>query len=309
MGNRNFLQGGINHCYQRTKDHGVLFYTVRDHLVFFTIFCTMARRHQVRVLKLVQMPDHTHHSSIAGARQQLSDFSRDYTSIFAKEFNRAFNLTGPVFETPFSSAVKRSDKDIRSNLIYLDNNPVERKLVKKAEDYRWNYLAFSQSDHPFSEKILLRNASMPLRRALNNVKRMRSEDRYLGYAFLNKMFASIESDLERSQLTDFIISTYSVLDHIGAIRFFESYEQELIAAHATKGSEYDINEFFIGKSDACYARFSAILLKHGLCQDIHEILSWSPEEKQRAFTLILNETSTPWKQVAAFLHLTVGVIA
>lgn len=303
MKDRPFLQGAVNHCYQRTYNHTVLFYSVRDHLVFFTIFCMMAKRHRVRVLKLVQMPDHTHHATISSSKQQLSDFSRDYTSIFAKEYNRTFGLSGPVFETPFSSAVKRSDKDIRSNLVYLDNNPVERKLVRKAEEYRWNYLAYANNDHPFSGKIVLRNASMPLRRAINSVNRMHSQGRYMGYAFLNHLFDSIPSSEELNQLTDFIISRYSIIDHASSIRYFDNYEQELIVAHAIKGSEYDINESFIGKSDAWYARFSKALLSQNVCKDVHDVLTWPVPEKQRLFEMLREITSAPSKQIAAYLHL------
>lgn len=307
MNDRHFSKNALNHCYQRTADHGVLFYTVRDHLVFLTIFCIMARRHQVQVLKLVQMPDHTHHSSIAKTRDQLSAFQRDYTSAFAKEYNRAYDLRGPVFETPFSSALKRSDKEVRTNLIYLDNNPVERRLVKKAEEYRWNYLAFANSSHPFSEKILLRSASMPLRRALKRVEYIEAEGRYLSYPVLNHLFESISSIREKEQLTDYIISTYSVLDHASATRYFGGYQQELMAAHSTTGSEYDISEGFIGKSDAHYAKLASIILEGGRFHDIHEILRLPKREKLSLLETLGWKTTAPEKQIRAFLHLPVDV--
>ena len=307
MNQRTVLKDVLNHCYQRTSGHGVLFYTVRDHLVFFTIFCTMARRHRVRVLKLVQMPDHTHHATIARTRSQLSDFQRDYTSVFAKEYNRSFGLSGPVFETPFNSALKRNDKDVRSNLIYLDNNPVERKLVKKAEDYQWNYLAYAASEHPFSEKLALNQASMPLRRALKRVQYLHEKGRFLGYELLDRLFQSLSDNRERAQLTDAIVRQYSVIDHAGAIRYFDGYEQELIAAHSTKGSEYDISEKFIGKSDACYARFTRILLGSGEVREIHEILSLPSDEKRHLLDFLRRETSAPERQICAYLHLPVEV--
>lgn len=307
MKSRSYLPAALNHCYQRTSGHGVLFYTVHDHLVFFSIFCTMARRHQVHVLKLVQMPDHTHHSTFAPTRDQLRAFQRDYTSAFAKEYNRTFRLSGPVFETPFSYAQKRSDKDIRSNLLYLDNNPVERKIVKQAEEYRWNYLAYAQSDHPFSEKVRLRYASMPLRRALERVRYLRSKDRYLTYPLLKKMFDSLPSKLEKEQLTDFIICTYSVIDHAAAVRYFGGYEAELISAHSTTGSEYDITEGFIGKSDAHYKELATLALKDNKYKDIHDILSLTEKEKYRLLDTLKRKSDVPEKQIRAFLHLSVEV--
>lgn len=307
MKDRVFYKKVLNHCYQRTANHGVLFYTVRDHLVFFTVFCSVAERHKVRVLKLVQMPDHTHHSTIAETMQQLAGFQRDYTSVFAKERNRAFGLSGPVFETPFSSAPKRGDKEVRTNLIYLDNNPVERKLVKKAEEYRWSYLAYAQSHHPFSERIVLRNVSMSLRRALKRVEYLKSQGRYLPYRLLDRMFETLSTKEEKEQLTDYIICTYSVIDHAEAARYFGGFENELLAAHSTTGSEYDINEGFIGKSDKHYAKLTSILLKGNRFKDIHEILNLSADEKLRLLDALQRESSAPEKQIRAFLHLPVEI--
>lgn len=303
MKSRRFLSGVVNHCYQRTADHFVLFYSVRDHLVFFTVFCVMAQRHGVHVLKLVQMPDHTHHASITETLEQLTAFTRDYTAVFAKEYNRAYHLSGPVFETPFGSAPKRSDKDIRSLLIYLDNNPVERHLVEKAESYRWNYLRYSQSPYPFSDSVLLRNASMPLRRALDRVRRLHGEGKHLTYPILNHLFDTIPSKKEKEQLTDFIVSTYSVIDHEASFRNFDGYEQELLAAQSTTGSEFDIREGFIGKSDKYYAQFTNIILESEPYKDIHEVLNQPEEEKQHLLHLLKRKTRAPWKQIAAFLHL------
>lgn len=309
MKDRLFFPDVPHHCYQRTVDHGVLFYTDIDHLMFFTLFCTMAARHQMRVLKLVQMPDHFHHSCIARTRRQFTDFARDFSALLTREYNRAYSRSGPLLETPFSSAPKRGDKAIRTNLIYLDNNPVERKLVTHAEDYRWNYLAYGASEHPFSEKIVLRKASMPLRRALSRVTYLHGNRQYLSIRVLQNLFGSLSNDQEKEQLTDFIITTYSVIDHQMAQRFFNGYEQELIVAHANTGSEYDINEVFIGKSDACYTNMTEILIKEANLLDIHEILTMPKAEKQRLFDLLRRKTWTPWKQIAAFLHLPVGISA
>lgn len=305
MKSRRFQSGVVNHCYQRSADHGVLFYSVRDHLVFFTVFCVMAQRYGVHVLKLVQMPDHTHHASATESKEQLAAFTRDYTAVFAKEYNRAYHLSGPVFETPFGSAPKRSEKDVRSNLIYLDNNPVERKLVEKAEQYRWNYLAYVQSPHPFSEKILLRKASMPLRRALARIKRLHADGKHLTYPILNPLFDTIQTKEEKEQLVDFIIRTYSVIDHKTSCSYFGGYEQELMAADSTRGSEFDIPEKFIGKSDKYYSRFTTLIMNTYPFKDIHEILCLPEEEKRRLFTFLLSKTHAPRKQIAAFLHLPV----
>ena len=295
--------GIFYHCYQRPKNRGVIFYTVADHLLYFTIFCVVIQKYSVTVLKLVQMPDHLHHSMIENGYGQLGACLNLVTSLFVREYNKAHGRKGPMFDTPFGRAPKKTDKSIRTNLTYLDNNPVERKLVELAEDYRWNYLAYAVSDHPFSPKILLRKASMPLRRALKIVKARHSKGRYLTGALLRRLFDSLTNRIECEQLTDYIIGTYSVIDHRAATSYFKSYENELITAHANTGSEYDIKEHFIGRSDACYVKMTRVLLASGLVNDIHDIYYLTPEEKHKAFRYLNSRIDAPGKQIAAFLHI------
>lgn len=305
MIDRKFYPAVPTHCYQRTVGHGVLFYDVCDHLLFFTVFSVYAQRRKIRILKLVQMPDHVHYTALALSQKALSDFARDYASVFAKEYNAAHTLSGPVFETPFGSAPKRGDKAIRTNLIYLDNNPVERKLVKKAEEYRWNYLAYATSSHPFSDSILLRFASMPLRRAIERIKYLHASGRYPSYTVLKRLLYSLPDSRERQQLTDFIIGLYSVIDHAASMDYFGGYENELTATHSTTGSEYDLCESFIGQSDTCYKLFTSIILQTGRFQNIHQILRLSHDEKRKLGAMLRQKTYAPYRQIAAFLHLPV----
>jgi REP element-mobilizing transposase RayT len=300
---RTVYKGLLTHCFQRTADHGVVFYKVSDYLLYFTIYCMLARKYKLRVLKLVLMTDHVHQAIIEDRWGELSRFIRQCNATFAREYNAAVGRKGALWETPFGSATKRGDKATRSCLIYLDNNPVERKLVMQADDYRWNFMAYAKSDHPFSEKIRLREASMPLRRALKQVRLLHSQGRYLPYRLLQKLFTSLPNDIEREQLVDFIVSTYSVIRYAEAIRYFGSYEDEVLAAHASTGSEHDIQEGFIGKSDTCYAQMTHLLLREGRLEDIHEIWTLSRREKQELFQFLRARTYVMNAQIAAFLHL------
>lgn len=291
------------HCYQRPKDRGVIFYSVTDHLLYFTIMCIRSVNYGVRILKCVQMPDHLHHSVVENVTGHLSAFFQDVTSTFTREYNNLCHRKGVMFDSPFGRAVKKTDKSIRTNLTYLNNNPVERQLVTRAENYRWNYLAYAVSDHPFSRRIVLRKASMPLRRALKIVEYQHNKGRYLTGKLLRHMFDSLPNDDEREQLTDFIVSKYSVIDHEAASGFFQTYENQLITASANTGSEYDIKENFIGRSDACYAKMIRILMESGKVKDIHEVYAMRTEEKWNAYNYLKARMNVPSNQVKAFLHL------
>lgn len=302
MKRRVFYKGILNHCYQRTADRGVLFYTYSDHLVFFTQYCIMARKYGIQVLAVCQMPDHVHDSVIANRKQDLEMFKQYTNSGFVRKRSEQYGLTGSVFDCSFGSVPKVGDKKARTNLIYVGNNPVERRLVSKAEEYRWNYLAYAASDHPFSEKLVIRDARWPLLKAIKEVKAQYDACKPLNYAQLQRIFQPLDRK-ESLQLTDFIITTYNVIDYASAIRFFDTYDRMLIALHATTGSEYDLNEVFIGKSDAPYNKMTSILLRERLVRDIHEILRLSVDEKYGLFLLLRRETEAPAEQIAAFLHM------
>lgn len=302
MKRRKFIKGILNHCYQRMEDGGVLFYTYGDHLVFFTQYCIMARKYRIRVLALCQMPDHVHDSIIANRKQDFERFKQYTGAGFVRKRNKRFGLSGLVFECSFGSVPKIGDKIARTNLLYVGNNPVERKLVPLAEQYRWNYLAYANSNHPFSEKLVIRKARWPLQKAVREVKAQFKAGKPMEYAQLERLFRPLDRK-EGLQLTDFIISTYNVIDYQATFRYFDSYVQMLIALHATTGSEHDLNEIFIGKSDAHYNRMTGILLRERRVKEIHEILSMSVDEKYELFLLLRQETYATSEQIAAFLHM------
>ena len=301
-GNRFFIRGVVNHIYQRPIEPSVIFYNISDYLVYFTILCSLASKYDVRILKLCQMPDHVHGSWIAGRKKDLFGLERDVTSLFAREHNRICHRKGPFFQSPFGSTPKYTEKKVRSNLIYVDNNPVERRLCEHAEQYRWNYIAYAVSNHPFSEPYRKENASRPMVRAVCSVKACHADGKHLTYAMLQRLLKPLGRK-EQEQLVDIIITTYSVIDHEGAIRFFGNYENMLLADHSTTGSEYDLKEVFLGKDDRWYARMANIVMKRYNLADIHDMLGFSSERKWELYQLLRQETMASADQIAAFLRM------
>jgi hypothetical protein len=300
--NRRFLPGVINHCYQNTRDGFLLFYSVCDYLAAFTIICTVARRYRVRVISLCLMPDHLHGSYVAGLLDQLTSFVGHYTSAIARENNRTCKHTGPLFNEPFGSAPKQGGKNGRSNLIYVGNNPVERHLAEKAENYRWNFLAYAKSSHPFSSPIIKRQASGPMKKAMALVDSLCRRRRPIPYTMLKKMFSRLCRD-EANQLVDYIISSYNIIDYDAATEYFESYEAMLLAMHSTTGSEYEIKEAFTGRRDDVYAQMTSLLLATGKYSDIHEILSLPLSEKDKLFRFLIGKTPATREQIRKYLRI------
>ena len=57
---RRFAYVGTEHIYKNTKDGGLLFYTLSDYLVYFTITCVAAEKKGITLAALTLMRDHVH---------------------------------------------------------------------------------------------------------------------------------------------------------------------------------------------------------------------------------------------------------
>lgn len=165
---RLIVRNVISHCYQRTTGGVVIFYNISDYLVFFTIFCTTARKYKVKILSLCLMADHIHICISEERKGELSAFVREYSKLFSRVHNRTCHTQGNLFESPFGSAPKFGDKKARANLIYIGNNAPERRLCRNAEEYRWNFLAYAVCTHPFSKSFSAKDSS-PIFRNIRKV--------------------------------------------------------------------------------------------------------------------------------------------
>ena len=299
---RRIVRNILHHCYQRTADGVVIFYCISDYLVFFTIFCTVARKYQVRILAMSLMVDHIHLSVIEERKGDLSAFIQEYSSRFSRVHNQVCQRKGKLFEHRYGCAPKFGDKKARTNLIYVGNNAPERRLCRQAEEYRWDFLAYAVCEHPFSETYKANHATSNLRSARKIIAEKQRKGLPLSYQLLQVLFTRLNRT-EKEQLVDYIICQYNIIDYSAAIRFFDSYEDMLSAMHASTGSEYDLNEVFIGKSDAHYARMSALVLNEPGINDIHDVLTLSLAEKFRIFQRLCSKTDALPEQIAAFLRM------
>ena len=289
--------------HKRTADKGILFYSYGDCLEYFTLYCLLARKYRIRVCTCCLMLDHVHDALSAKQSRCLESIKRDLNTHFSNAYNKRCGIKGPLLESPFGSAVKQGAKRARNTIIYVGNNPVERQLVTKAEEYRWNFVAYAESSHPFSEKLVIRDARWPLQQAVREVRAQHAAGNYLPYALLQRLFIPLNA-AERQQLTDYIVSTYNVIDYPYALQFFDgSYENMLTAMHSTTGHEYDLNETFTGISDKYYYQMAALVKQEAGLIDIHELLPLDLLRKQKLFQLLKRRMDCPAQQIAKFLHL------
>ena len=292
---RKYNPKGFAHVYQRGYRMGVLFYSVKDILVFYTILNVLKKKYDITIVELVCMYNHYHLLLKADSQETVSCFMCEFETTYSKEFNKDIGAEGHVFQPNYGLSNKLGDKKKRDSCAYLANNPVEKGLAVKTEDYRWNFLAYVVSDHPFSKKLVVRKASTKMKKALAEVKYLHNHERYVNYIYLRKWFAVLSDD-EINQLIDFIIVKYKLPDYDEAISLYGSYGSMLVAMNSNTGSEHDIHEDYSDKSYLPYVRLIRSLSREYGYGDPKDVLRLSPEDRRKLCEVLIRD-----KQVSRFI--------
>ena len=184
-----------------------------------------------------------------------------------------------------------------SAIAYLFNNPVEKHLCSKAEQYKWNFLAH-YGKHPSVRKA---DCSNRLRRSMSLAEETFRRKRYLNHALLNTMMKDLTSE-EKNKLADHIISIYFPFDIKRTTDCYGSYEEMLIAINSNTGSEYEIIETEYCRSDKPYRDIISFLHKKGI-KDMHSVICMDNENKLALMQDIKAHTSASYTQIRKFLHI------
>lgn len=295
-----FSPAGLQHTYQRTLDKGIFLYKTSERLMLFTILSVRSKYYDIKVCGLAFMFTHLHSLVKVFRKAEIGRFYSDAISKFVKELNVNSGRKGKMFGR-IDSASKTNDKKIRESICYLYNNSVEKKLYKKAIEDRWNFLAFYQCDHPFSEKLVKRNARYAMRQACHIVDMKYKNGDYLNLATLYRLFNKLDK-IETEQLIDYIISKYNFIQYQETICFYDSYEKMCEAIETTAGKEHDLSEEFDSDSEQPIRSLLGIAAKEGIIGKEMKIYSLSDDEKDRFAVLFRKKTSATPKQINKFLH-------
>ena len=300
---RRFLDGECNHIYQRTLNGFNIFYDHEDYLVFYMILSTSARKFRVRILELCLMVDHIHILLESDSCQEMSGFVRYYSSVFVREYNDSIGREGQMMYKSFGSAPKKGDKKTRSAIVYIGNNPVEKKMCSSAEEYRWNFIAYLDNDNPFSQEIPPRSRRRILRKAMKEAAADASANRYMNFSKLRWYMSRLNQE-EKELLTDLIISLYMPVDKEALLDYYSDLPQMVLAMNASTGSDYDIREKVTPHSDLVYNRMIEVVrAETGL--DVVRKVVVLPEERKMELVAKLQKAipSAQLYQICKFLHL------
>ena len=298
---RKHSTAGYDHVYQITADRGICFYTTADCIVWFTLLCVLARRHHIRILSVCIMLNHFHIQLKAPSAIALSAFMRDLTALFTRLYNRKYGVNGSLFGGQFKNSAKQKGQKVRENYIYICNNPVVKHAVPRAEQYRWNFLAYMHSSHPFSEGILPETSSGLLQQVLSIVRTRRDTNRPIDYLFFGGLYSRLD-EREKRQVIDYIVSEYNVLDYETAEREWGDYEKICQVLSTVAGSEYDIAEEKTPEDYRHYYRMIRLAAREGYDLSVMRLSGIGLDSLNRLACVFREEVGATRTELAKFLH-------
>lgn len=302
MKNRTIYRPGcLGHIYQRGHNGFVVFYNMKDSIVFFTIFMLAAKRYGIRISGICLMYNHYHVDFEADNARIVSKFISAYCSMYSKAFNSRYGFSGKVFDK-YGISNKKSDKERRTAYAYLYNNPVEWHLCSRAENYQMNFLKYAVEDYPFSEKIVSRNLSRGFRRAVEQVRYLHSHDRPILYKTIDRLMDGLIMK-EKRQLADIIFRTYSRIDYDRAISYYGSFTKMTNAFSDNTGSEYDIDEEFDQTAGNDYRKMAHFLAKDCRYNSIGDLVKSPVEERVSYLWELVTNCHVTVEHARRFLHI------
>ena len=294
---RKYSPSGYMHIFHITRDSGVCYYSAADCLVWFTMFCILALKYEVVVLAVCIMLNHFHIEAKFSSKKKMAAMMQELDSWFTRSYNHQYGRHGPLFDGRYGSAVKLKEQKIQDNFIYVCNNPVVKKAVRRAEDYRWSFLMYMSDNHPFSDKIVVRRSSRRLLSTLAEVRRCRRQQIPIGYGFFKGQYMNL-SVTERRQVLDYIVSQYNVIDYDRVRRIWGGFEEMCAGLKVASGAEYDLRD---DNSEENY-RHHYQMIKMAREMGIDLARGCPDEELGRLARLFYHQLGATKQEIAKLLH-------
>ena len=287
------------HAFMKGLSGYGIFYRTEDFLVFITIVSVLVRKMNLTILSFCPMFNHIHFLIKDISKQRLRSFIQRVAITFVKQYNMYYSREGSLFKKAFGYSIKRSVKIIMGSCAYVFNNTVAGKLFKTAKEYKWNLLAYLESDHPFSKPLVKKTCRHKMRIFLEKVDYFNKNNMYLTYNVLESIFDKIKKE-EHSQLVDYILSKYSFLSKEALLELYADYDHLIAAINSNAGSEYELEDEYGDHS--CYRTMLGIVRKLGYKGNKLNFEALPSEEVDDLYNLILSNTAIPSYNINRFLH-------
>ena len=128
---------GYYHVINRGVEQRVIFKEKEDYEKFEELLCTYASSYGVRVHNYCLMSNH-YHLLIEIENETLSKFMRQINMNYAIYFNKKYKRSGHLWQGRFKSWYVTDEAYLYTLILYIEQNPVKAKMVKRVEAYPYS---------------------------------------------------------------------------------------------------------------------------------------------------------------------------
>jgi putative transposase len=126
-----------HHVTQRGNRQQAIFFSDDDRQAYLRILSAALKRFDTKCLAWCLMDNHVHLMLIPTTADGLRGPLSSAHTTYAQAINQREKLSGHLFQGRFAS-YPMDDAHMMHAARYIENNPVDAKMVEKAEDWRWS---------------------------------------------------------------------------------------------------------------------------------------------------------------------------
>jgi REP element-mobilizing transposase RayT len=146
------VQSGSIHVYIRGNNRHNVFYDDIDRIEFLNRCYFFAKSYDTQIQEFVLMDNHVH---LQVETWQLSKFIRPFLISYVHWYNKKYNITAKLFQTPFNSVCKYSDSWKIDSMLYILQNPLKAEICEHPADYKWSSYNFHFNGKSSLRKYIL----------------------------------------------------------------------------------------------------------------------------------------------------------
>jgi REP element-mobilizing transposase RayT len=128
---------GYYHVINRGVEQRVVFEEKEDYEKFEELLCTYAPSYGVTLHNYCLMSNH-YHLLIETKDNMLSKFMRQINMNYAIYFNKKNKRSGHLWQGRFKSWFVTDEAYLYTLILYIEQNPVKAKMVKRVEEYPYS---------------------------------------------------------------------------------------------------------------------------------------------------------------------------
>ena len=134
---RTVAKGYPHHVTQRGNYRQAIFESDEDFIQYLKWLKAYSRKYGLDIWAYCLMDNHVHFICVPKHEETLARIFNMLHMRYAQYINRRRNASGHLWQGRFYSTIL-DEAHVYAAVRYVENNPVRKGMVKKAEDYRWS---------------------------------------------------------------------------------------------------------------------------------------------------------------------------